>query len=165
MIEQARDALMALFELWSIENVLGARLHLAPHAAELDGALFGLRVARARLFETNFELFVDEAVRGPAAELRKRMCLGARRRWRTFDEFGRPDRQPCCGGNIFSPLGERPWKCTTEECAAAMGLDAGHMSYERLAQSVPPAYGQLVFALTDVHAPGKSALWSADHHV
>ena len=33
-----------------------------------------------------------------------------------------------------------------EECAAAMDIDVGHMDYERLAQSVPPSYGRLVFA-------------------
>ena len=151
LIEQARDAFAALFDLWSIENVLGARLHLAAHATELDGALFGLRVARARLFESNFELVVDEAVRGPAEALRQRMCLGERRRWRHFDRWGRPERRQCCGGNIFSPLGTHPWKCTVEECSRAMGVDVGHMSYERLAQSVPPAYGQLVFAQMCMH--------------
>ena len=151
LIEQTRDAFSSLFDLWSIENVLGARLHLAEHAAELDGALFGLRVARARLYESNFELFVDEAVRRPADVLRRGTCLGHRRRWRSFDEFGRPEKRSCCGGNIFAPLGERPWRCTADECAEAMGVDVGHMSYERLAQSVPPAYGQLVFAQMCMH--------------
>ena len=151
LIEQTRDAFSSLFDLWSIENVMGARSHLSSHATELDGALFGLRVARSRLYETNFELVVDEAIRVPAKCLRDGMCLGQRRRWRSFDEFGRPVRRACCGGNIFAPLGERPWRCTAAECAVAMGVDVGHMSYERLAQSVPPAYGQLVFAQMCMH--------------
>ena len=84
--------LEALFEYWWMENVLGARKHMAAGATELYGALFGLRVDRARLIETSFEMHVDEELRRPAEELRARCCLGARRRWRRLDVFGRPER-------------------------------------------------------------------------
>ena len=53
LIEQTRDMLGALFEHWVIENVLGARLHLALHAVDLRGAWFGLHVDRPRLFEAS----------------------------------------------------------------------------------------------------------------
>ena len=95
MIEQTRDMLSALFEYWCIENVLGARSHLASHAVELRGAYFGLRVDRPRLFEASFPIIVDEALLATGEQLRERCCLGARRRWRRLDTFGRPERRPC----------------------------------------------------------------------
>ena len=146
LIDATRDMLEALFEYWWMENVLGARKHMAAGATELYGALFGLRVDRARLIETSFEMHVDEELRRPAEELRARCCLGARRRWRRLDVFGRPERGPCCAGNIFAVQGTSPWRCTSVECADAMGVDRGAMTYDRLAQSLPPAYIELVFA-------------------
>ena len=146
LIEQTRDMLDALFEYWVIENVLGARAHLAEHAVELRGAWFGLRVDRPRLFEASFPIHVDEWLREPGEVLRARCCLGARRRWRRLDPFGRPERRPCCGGNTFAVQGTTPWRCTAAQCAEAMGVDEGHMEYERLAQAIPPAYSQLVFS-------------------
>ena len=144
-----RDQCQALFgdgRQWAIENVMGAELHMSPDAQVLDGAYFGLKVARARLYETSGRLHVDACVRGPADALAAKCCLGRRRRFRRFDEFGRPVLAACCAGNIFSVVGKTPWKCTADECTAAMGMDPGHMCYERLAQSVPPHYSQLVFA-------------------
>ena len=108
LIEQTRDMLSALFDFWVIENVLGARLHLAPHAVELRGAWFGLRVDRPRLFEANFPIHVDEWLRGPGEALRMRCCLGDRRRWRRLDAFGRPERRPRCSGNLFAVQGSAP---------------------------------------------------------
>ena len=90
---------------------------------------------------------VDEYLRLPGEQLRERCCLGARRRWRRLDAFGRPESRPCCPGNLFAVQGSAPWRCTAaRECAAAMGVDVGHMEYERLAQAIPPAYSQLVFS-------------------
>ena len=54
------------FKYWSIENVAGARKAMKD-AVELRGSLFGLKVARPRLFESSFELVVDRAVAEPAA--------------------------------------------------------------------------------------------------
>ena len=58
MIEQTRDMLDALFEYWVIENVLGARSHLASHAVELRGAWCGLQVDQPRLFMVSFGIHV-----------------------------------------------------------------------------------------------------------
>ena len=91
-------------------------------------------------------MHVDRWLSEPAARLRARCCLGARRRWRRFDLFGRPEQVPCCAGNTFAVQGTTPWRCTLGECAAAMGIDDGHMGYDRLAQSLPPAYIELVFS-------------------
>lgn len=149
LIDGFRDLCTALFgegKQWAIENVMGAQSYMSPEAVVVDGSLFGLKVARARLYETSFPLRVDECVRAPAEKLASRCCLGGRRRFRRFDEFGRPERDACCQGNIFAVVGKTPWRCTADECADAMGMDRGHMSYERLAQSVPPQYSQLVFS-------------------
>ena len=60
-----------------------------------------------------------------------------------LDAFGRPE-PPCCQGNIYAVQGKAPWKATTAESAAAMGIDRDHMSYDRLAQSLPPSYTRMV---------------------
>ena len=52
----------------------------------------------------------------------------------------------CCDGDLWAVLGERPLRCTLEECADAMGVDRNHMDYPGLAQAVPPVYAQLVFS-------------------
>ena len=160
LIGQTRDMLQALFDWWWIENVMGAKDFMSGDATEIDGPYFGLKVFRSRLFETNFKLHVDEVVRRPADALRARMCLGRRNRWRTFDEFGRPYTEECCKGNTFVPIGVSPWRCTSAECAHAMGMDVDHMPYDRLAQAVPPAYSQWVFSQmcmrivgTEYHCP------------
>ena len=33
----------------------------------------------------------------------------------------------CCDGDLWAVLGERPLRCTLEECADAMGVDRDHM--------------------------------------
>ena len=145
LIPQTRLMLRSLFDYWVLENVLGARKHMSGSATELDGAFFGLHVARARLFETSFEVVIDRAVAEPAAALRCQTCLGRRRRWRRVDRWGRPEPD-CCAGNIYAVQGKEPYKCTASECARAMGVDVGHMAYDRLAQALPPAYIQLLYS-------------------
>ena len=111
LIDVFRDLCESLMgdRCWAIENVMGAAPHMSEGAAVLDGALFGLRVARARLYECNFRLHVDRAVDGPAERLRERCCLGRRRRFRRFDRFGRPEKEACCEGNIFALQVARPY--------------------------------------------------------
>ena len=118
---------------------------MSDSATQLFGQAFGLRVDRARLIESSFPVWLDECVRQPGLRLRNRTCLGVQRRWRRVDEFGRPEAT-CCQGNIFAVQGTTPWKCTAAESAAAMGMDRDHMSYERLAQSLPPSYTRLIWA-------------------
>lgn len=111
----------------------------------LYGAFFGLGVDRPRFFETSFDLVIDEYIRAPGLALRRDTCLGPLRRWRRLDLFGRPEMTECCTGNIIPVQGKAPVGCTLEQSAAAMGLDASHMPYERLAQAILPVYEQLVF--------------------
>ena len=144
LIPQTRDQLKAFFKYWAIENVLGAAKDMDAGSVELFGQFFGCRVDRARKIEASFPLRMDEAVLAPAKALRCRTCLGERRRWRMVDAFNRPATSACCSGNIFAVQGRSPWKATAAECAAAMGIDRDHMSYDRLAQSLPPSYTRMV---------------------
>ena len=145
LIPLTRDVSKMFFDYWAIENVMGAAKHMSENAAELFGQAFGCRVDRARKIEANFKVWIDDSVRQAGLKLRERTCLGCRRRWRRLDEFGRPE-EPCCQGNIFAVQGSAPWRCTTAECAEAMGMDRDHMTYERLGQSLPPSYTRLVWA-------------------
>ena len=146
LIEQTRDALQEAGGLHAIENVMGAKTDLRAHACLLRGSFFGLHVDRPRLFEANFDLRIDEALRVPGLRLRQQTCLGIRRRWRRIDPFGRPSQIDCCGGNLWAVQGDKPLRCTVCECADAMGLDTDHMDYAGMSQAIPPAYGEYVFA-------------------
>ena len=145
MIDATRDACKSAGGLFAIENVVGAKADLRGDVALLRGAYFGERVDRPRMFETNFKVHVDEALRVPGNQLRMRTCLGERRRWRRLDPFGRPEQQDCCRGNIWAVQGDKPLRCTQAECSVAMGLDVGHMDYAGLAQAIPPSYASYVF--------------------
>ena len=145
MIAQTRDANRETGMLSVIENVVGAHTDMRAHACILRGSFFGLHVDRPRLFEANFDLHVDRALRDSGLALRKGTCLGVRRRWRRLDPFGRPSLCDCCDGNLWAVQGDKPLRCTTCECADAMGLDHDHMDYDGMAQSIPPAYGEYVF--------------------
>ena len=70
-------------------------------------------------------------------ELRLGACLGGRRRFLRLDPLGRPDRTICCAGNLYAVQGNAPTRSTVDENAWAMGVDAGHMSWNALAQSTP----------------------------
>ena len=157
LIEQTRDVLRESGLLYSLENVPGAVRHMSEDATMLRGAWFGLGVDRPRYFETNFPLHVDEALRRPGEVLRAGTCLGRRRRFKRMDPFGRPVQTDCCAGNLHASSmlhavqGERPLYSTAAECAAAMGIDEGHMPYAELAQAIPPDYASLVFAQMCMH--------------
>ena len=146
MIGEARKCAQSTGKLYAIENVVNAKQALGANTTLLRGSFFGLHVDRPRLFETNFELHVDAQLREGAASVGRRSCMGSRRRWRRLDPFGRPEMTDCCDGNLWAVLGERPLRCTVEECADAMGVDRDHMEYPGLAQAIPPVYAQLVFS-------------------
>ena len=153
LIAETRDVLQRGGRLWWIENVLGAASHMASEAVVLRGCHFGLQVDRGRRFEANFPVHVDAALRG-GEQLRWRTCLGERRRWLRLDPYGRPVREPCCAGNLYAVQGSGPTGSTVAENAAAMGIDAGHMGWSRLAQAIPPAYAELLFgqaAMAEAH--------------
>jgi len=145
LIAVTRDHCDQSDQLYIIENVKGAASEMRDHAILLYGAFFGLQVDRPRFQEANFPLHIDEYLRGPGLALRGRGCLGARRKLRRMDPFGRPELVDYCKGTLYPVQGKTPVGFTTEEGAMAMGLEAGHMPFERMAQAVPPAYGEWGF--------------------
>ena len=145
LIGLTRDHCRATGRLFVIENVKGAAAEMEEHAVLIYGSYFGLRVDRPRFFEANFDLHVDEFLRVPGLALRSRGCLGPRRKWRRMDPFGRPEMTGCCDGTLYPMQGLAPHGFTSDEGAWAMGIDPGMMSFERMTQAIPPAYGRWVF--------------------
>lgn len=153
LIATTRDVMERGGRLWWIENVLGAASHMSAKSVVLRGCHFGLGVDRGRKFESNFPVHLDAALL-QGEPLRQRTCLGPRRRWLRLDPYGRPVREPCCVGNLFAVQGVSPTGSTLAENAAAMGVDAGHMGWSRLAQAIPPVYAELMFgqaAMQEAH--------------
>ena len=155
MIGSTRVQLTGLGVRYSIENVKGAARELGEGRVLMYGSDFGLGamgargrlgVDRPRFFEANFPVRIDEALREGGSALRRGSCLGPTRRWCRMDPFGRPELTGCCDGNIVPIQGVAPVGVTVAESAAAMDIDAAHMSYGGLSQAIPPAYGQMVFA-------------------
>ena len=157
LIGVVREALTLLGRPYVIENVVGAR-HSMRDPFLLCGQMFGLRQDRARLFETGggFSLSEEGGLFSSGRELRARSCLGRRRRFPRSDFFGRNippgGRRVCCDGNIWATQGTAPSCGTIVEHASSMGVDVGHMSYEELAQAVPPDYAAFIVGQAAQHA-------------
>ena len=153
LLSQTFDLLCATGLMWWIENVLGAEAGTvdAP-VCTLRGSHFGLHVDRPRRFWSSFGVHLDAVLEDGGRELRRGACLGGRRRFLRLDPLGRPDRTVCCRGNLYAVQGNAPTRSSVEENAWAMGVDAGHMSWATLAQSVPPPMAQLVAAQMAMHA-------------
>ena len=146
LIALTREFLSSTGRLTAIENVKGAAKEMADHAVLVYGSDFGLHVDRPRFFEANFPLIVDRYLREGGSALRSKACLGCRRRIRRLDPFGRPELANCCAGNLFPVQGKAPVGVSHAESACAMGIDPDHMPYASLAQAIPPAYAEFVFA-------------------
>ena len=130
-----------------VENVLGADAGtLDAYECVQRGSMHGLHVDRPRRFWTSFEVHLDEALVLGGRRLQAGTCLGGRRRFLRLDPMGRPDRHVCCAGNLYAVQGTAPTRSSVAENAVAMGVDAGHMGWEALAQSVPPVMAQLIAA-------------------
>lgn len=139
MLRQTHEMLTAHGLHYWVENVLGAEAGtLDAHECVQRGSMHGLHVDRPRRFWTSFEVHLDEALVQGGRRLQAGACLGGRRRFLRLDPMGRPDRHVCCAGNLYAVQGTAPTRSTVEENAAAMGIDAGHMGWETLAQSVMP---------------------------
>lgn len=144
-IPQVAASLRGLGLPFWVENVLGADANeLEEQMTVLRGPMFGLPVDRGRRFWTSFDFHLDSALSEGGMRLRQRCCLGPRRRWMRLDPFGRPIRTPCCHGNLYPVQGRAPTRSTAEENARAMGVDEGHMSWNGLAQSIPPDMAELI---------------------
>lgn len=106
-----------------IENVPGARRMLRDPVT-LNGGMFGLQVDRPRLFEANWGLLVPEKVRvaDPVGVYGK--AHDGRRLWTRSDGSTQ---------HAASSL---------EQARDAMGID--WMAWRELAESIPPAYTELI---------------------
>ena len=157
LIALTRNVLDTLGVPYVIENVMGARPHMLPSAIVVRGSTFGCNVDRPRVLESGggLVLRMEEALLKPGELLRGGCCLGDRARFPRPDRFGRPTprgcARRCCRGNIFTVMGSSPSAGSVGDNAAAMGIDASHMSYAGLAQAIPPDYATFVFGQAVMH--------------
>jgi len=116
LINEVRRLLLMTGKPYVIENVPGARKHL-NNPLKLSGAMFGLKVKRVRLFETNPPVYFAPT---PARQMGRTAKRGEYER----GQYG----LVCVAGNNFEP----------EVARRAMGID--WMTRDELAQAIPPAY-------------------------
>jgi hypothetical protein len=121
----------------AIENVAGA-IQIMQSPTVLRGTDFGLRVTRARAYETNFSLVNELVASGKA--LRLRCCLGGKIRFPRLDRLGR--KCVCCKSNVEGVYSTLIHGATLEGWQEAMGIS--WMDARGLALSIPPKYGQYV---------------------
>ena len=128
---------------YMIENVAGARKHLLSPLG-VCGTMFGLSVARHRLFETSVPPLWHELTCQHDG-----LCLGTRTRLQRLHKDGLP--RYCCAGNMFGVYGT-PDKIagTKEQWADAMG-GALFLTAKGLSLSLPAAYGQYMGAMMLAH--------------
>lgn len=129
IIPLVRQALIETGLPWIIENVPGARSDMV-NPVTLRGNLFGLRVIRDRLFETNF--YLPQPKLEPVTE-----GTNAHRGFSQFNADG--SGYICVAGNNFK----------AEHGRKAMGID--WMSRKYLAQAIPPAYTEWISGLLKSH--------------
>ena len=147
LIAGVRDMFVEVGLPYVIENVMGASKHMSDAALVVRGQEFGLAVERPRILESGggLSLSASDFLSEGGCRLRGRCCLGGHARYDRLDYFGRRVRVPCCRGNTFAVMGGAPRRSTVEQCASAMGLDAGHMGFDRMAKAIPPAYASFAF--------------------
>lgn len=123
LIPETRRLLLAIGLPYVIENVAGARRELNG-PVRLTGEMFGLRVHRPRLFETNWMLM---APRPPARQRDPQAVYGpldGRLLWRRTD-----------GSELRATA-------MLEDAETAMGID--WMAWDELREAIPPAYTELI---------------------
>ena len=101
IIDELRDKIRAAGVAYAIEQPLGSSKWMKEPIL-LRGSMFGLRVDRPRLFETSFEMHIDECLMAGTRELRPRTCIGSLDRYKACDEYGRWKERDCCEGNILA---------------------------------------------------------------
>ena len=129
LIEPMRERLVASGVPYVIENVVGAPL-LNP--IRLCGTSFGLPLRRHRLFESSVLVLGLDCAHGRFKE--KRFWTG----W-TQGGHGVGNKRRSTTVQVYGNGGER------HEWPAAMGID--WMTYDELAESIPPAYTEFVGAV------------------
>ena len=116
LVSATRQALIKTGKPYVIENVPGAPL---INPTMLNGALFGMKVRRTRLFETSFNM--------PLVLLPKEPPLNFR--------MGRPVKE----GDVITPVGHFS---NIPYARRVMGID--WTSGKELTQAIPPAYTKFI---------------------
>ena len=123
LIPQTRTWLLEVGKPWVIENVPGAPL---VNPVTLCGLMFGLRVYRHRMFESNFFMLgVPHAQHPGGATTNSKSGYSA---------FDRGATHITIGGNNFR----------REDAIAALNGDCAWMTRPELAQAIPPAYTEWI---------------------
>ncbi len=122
LIPAMRDRLRQVNRPWVIENVEGA-IHSLPGSMTLCGSMFGLRIWRHRLFESNCLLFA------PGHCQHRNGCIGV---------YGQSIWDSSQRGKTRRDGRVRPAIVPLEIGALAMGID--RMTREELVQAIPPVY-------------------------
>lgn len=133
-IDITREKLVASGKPYVIENVPGAPL-LNP--VVLCGTMFGLRVFRHRLFESNVFILV------PSHQSHR----GTTNSSRTYSTFAGGADMICVAGHNFKRV----------DGAAAMGID-WPARREEIAQAIPPAYTRFIGEQLLAHLRASPAL-------
>jgi DNA (cytosine-5)-methyltransferase 1 len=120
-IDELRELLISSGKPYVIENVVGAPL---INPARLTGLMFGLKVVRARLFETNW-FFI-----APPEPANVKVFTNANIGHSSFENGA---THICVAGNRFCK----------RDAAIAMGID-WPMSKRAMAQAIPPAYTECI---------------------
>ena len=122
LIHIIRERLQQSGVPYVIENVSGAKRHLR-NPIELTGEMFGLRVHRPRLFESNVMLLA------PAKPRRQRNPTAV---------YGRQD-----GRRLWTRAdGSELHVANLEDASEAMGID--WMSWNEIREAIPPAYTEYI---------------------
>ena len=141
LIPDVRNLCVKHRKPYCIENVIGAGDELRSPIG-LCGTMFGLGVARHRLFECSFAL--DHTLECE----HEGYCLGNRSRMPKLDKLGK--RANCCPGNLWGVYGSPGIKTGgVKDWSEAM--NAHHMSAKGLSLSLPYVYGQYMGALALLH--------------
>lgn len=131
LIAEVRELLIATGLPYVIENVPGARSHLRD-AMTLTGGMFGLKVHRPRLFESNVLLMAPPAAPAPADSIGVYgKAHDGRLLWRRKDGT------------------EQRAASSLEEAQEAMGMPWA--SWRGCAEAIPPAYTEHLGRLLIAH--------------
>jgi DNA (cytosine-5)-methyltransferase 1 len=136
LIADVRRILIATGLPYVIENVPGARAELRQ-PSRITGEMCGLRVHRARLFETNWPLMVP----GPIERQRDPVAV-----------YGKNDQRRLWTRRDGSEL-----RAATLE-TGSNGMEIDWMSWNELREAVPPAYTELIGHQLMQHVSGRGAV-------
>jgi DNA (cytosine-5)-methyltransferase 1 len=124
LVDETRRLLQATGKPYVIENVVGAPLH---NPIVLCGVMFGLKVYRHRLFETNPFFLGPPHTPHPKGSVTNS--------YRSYSAHASGATHISVAGHNFNRL----------DAMRAMGID-WHMTREEVAQAIPPAYTQYIGA-------------------